>query len=44
MSKFGKRSKGEDGVKTISFQHEGDKLEKDINEFYKATIKDIKQS
>ncbi|WP_409970506.1 DUF3888 domain-containing protein [Bacillus sp. Bva_UNVM-123] len=32
------------GVKTISFQHEGDKLEKDINEFYKATLSDIKQS
>lgn len=32
------------GVKTINFQHEGDKLEKDINEFYKATLSDIKQS
>ncbi|MCL1702675.1 DUF3888 domain-containing protein [Lysinibacillus sp. Bpr_S20] len=32
------------GVKTISFQHEGDQLEKDINEFYKATLSDIKQS
>jgi hypothetical protein len=32
------------GVKTISFQHEGDKLEKDINEFYKATLSDIKES
>ena len=32
------------GVKTISFQHEGDKLEKDINEFYEATLSDIKQS
>ena len=32
------------GVKTISFQHEGEKLEKDINEFYKATLSDIKQS
>ncbi|MGE7919370.1 DUF3888 domain-containing protein [Viridibacillus sp. NPDC093762] len=32
------------GVKTISFKHEGDKLEKDINEFYKATLSDIKQS
>jgi hypothetical protein len=32
------------GVKTISFQHEGDNLEKDINEFYKATLSDIKQS
>jgi hypothetical protein len=32
------------GVKPISFQHEGDKLEKDINEFYKATLSDIKQS
>lgn len=32
------------GVKTIKFQHEGDKLEKDINEFYKATLSDIKQS
>lgn len=32
------------GVKTISFQHEGDNLEKDINEFYKETLSDIKQS
>lgn len=32
------------GVKTIIFQHEGDKFEKDINEFYKATLSDIKQS
>ncbi|MDQ0229230.1 DUF3888 domain-containing protein [Metabacillus malikii] len=32
------------GVKTISFQHEGDKFEKDINEFYKETLSDIKQS
>ena len=32
------------GVKTISFKHEGDKLEKDINEFYKATLSDIQQS
>lgn len=32
------------GVKTISFKHEGNKLEKDINEFYKATLSDIKQS
>ncbi|MGY3186902.1 DUF3888 domain-containing protein [Lysinibacillus sp. TE18511] len=32
------------GVKTINFQHEGDKLEKEINEFYKATLSDIKQS
>ncbi len=32
------------GVKTLSFQHKGDKLEKDINEFYKATLSDIKQS
>ncbi|MDD1504603.1 DUF3888 domain-containing protein [Lysinibacillus sp. CNPSo 3705] len=32
------------GVKTTSFQHEGDKLEQDINEFYKATLSDIKQS
>ena len=32
------------GVKTISFQHEGEKLEKDINEFYKATLSDIRQS
>ncbi|MGE7092619.1 DUF3888 domain-containing protein [Lysinibacillus sp. NPDC048646] len=32
------------GVKTISFKHEGEKLEKDINEFYKATLSDIKQS
>jgi len=40
---LGKEGNGEVGVKTISFQHEGDKLEKDINEFYyKATISDIK--
>ncbi|QDQ01231.1 DUF3888 domain-containing protein [Lysinibacillus fusiformis] len=32
------------GVKTISFKHEGEKLEKDINEFYKETLSDIKQS
>ncbi|WP_231567253.1 DUF3888 domain-containing protein [Sporosarcina sp. ZBG7A] len=32
------------GVKTISFQHKGDKLEKDIDEFYKTTLSDIKQS
>ncbi|VDH00359.1 Uncharacterised protein [Lysinibacillus sphaericus] len=32
------------GVKTISFQHKGDKLEKDIDEFYKATLSDIIQS
>lgn len=32
------------GIKTISFKHEGDKLEKDINEFYNETISDIKQS
>lgn len=32
------------GVKTISFQHESAKLEKDINEFYKETLSDIKQS
>ncbi|MGG0645034.1 DUF3888 domain-containing protein [Sporosarcina gallistercoris] len=32
------------GVKTISFQHKGDKLEKEIDEFYKATLVDIKQS
>lgn len=32
------------GVKTIRFQHEGDPLEKDINEFYQATLSDIKQS
>lgn len=32
------------GVKTINFQHEGDTLEKEINEFYKATLSDIKQS
>lgn len=32
------------GVKTISFQHEGEKLEKDISEFYKAILSDIKQS
>ncbi|MEK4426066.1 DUF3888 domain-containing protein [Solibacillus sp. FSL K6-1523] len=32
------------GVKTISFQHEGDQLEKDINEFYKVTLSDIKKS
>lgn len=36
MSKFGKSSKGEVRIKTISFQHEGNKLEKEINEFYKA--------
>lgn len=32
------------GVKTISFKHEGDKLEKEINEFYKATLSDIIKS
>lgn len=32
------------GVKTISFQHKGDKLEKDIDEFYKTKLSDIKQS
>lgn len=32
------------GVKTISFQHKGDKLEKDIDEFYKVTLSDIKQA
>lgn len=32
------------GVKAISFQHKGDKLEEDIDEFYKATLSDIKQS
>lgn len=32
------------GVKTISIQHEGDKLEKDINEFYKTILSDIKQT
>ncbi|MEG0438019.1 MAG: DUF3888 domain-containing protein [Solibacillus sp.] len=32
------------GVKTISFQHEGGQLEKDINEFYLATLADIKKS
>lgn len=32
------------GVKTIRFQHKGDPLEKDINEFYQATLSDIKQS
>ncbi|WP_391207312.1 DUF3888 domain-containing protein [Psychrobacillus sp. L4] len=32
------------GVKTISFKHEEEKLEKDINEFYKALLSDIKQS
>ncbi|MFJ5768427.1 DUF3888 domain-containing protein [Psychrobacillus sp. NPDC093180] len=32
------------GVETINFHHEGDKLEKDINEFYKATLSDIEQS
>jgi len=32
------------GVKTISFKHEGDKEEKEINEFYSATLSDIKQS
>lgn len=30
------------GVKTMSFQHGGDQLEKDINKFYKATLSDIK--
>ncbi|MCJ7842826.1 hypothetical protein MUB24_18475 [Lederbergia sp. NSJ-179] len=32
------------GVKTIRFKHEGDKEEKEINEFYNATLSDIKQS
>lgn len=32
------------GVQTISFQHEGDALEKEIHEFYKETLSDIKQS
>lgn len=32
------------GVKTISFKHEGDKEEKEINAFYSATLSDIKQS
>ncbi|WP_245799427.1 DUF3888 domain-containing protein [Sporosarcina newyorkensis] len=32
------------GVKTISFQHKGDKLEKEINDFYKSTLTDIKKS
>ncbi|MCJ8007156.1 DUF3888 domain-containing protein [Lederbergia wuyishanensis] len=32
------------GVKTISFKHVGDKVEKEIYEFYKATLSDIKQS
>ena len=32
------------GVKTISFKHERGKEEKDINEFYKETLSDIKQS
>ncbi|WP_088230740.1 DUF3888 domain-containing protein [Bacillus cereus] len=32
------------GVKTISFKHEGDKVEKEINEFYSATLSDIKRS
>ncbi|WEG14026.1 DUF3888 domain-containing protein [Pullulanibacillus sp. KACC 23026] len=32
------------GVKTISFNHKGDKVEKEINDFYKATLSDIKQS
>jgi len=32
------------GVKTISFKHKGDKEEKEINEFYSATLSDIKQS
>lgn len=32
------------GVKTISFKHEGDQVEKDINEFYKATLSDIEKS
>lgn len=32
------------GIKTICFQHEGGKEEKEINEFYSATLSDIKQS
>lgn len=32
------------GVKAINFQHEGDRLEKDIDQFYEATLSDIKQS
>lgn len=32
------------GVKTIRFKHEGDKEEKEINEFYNATLSDIQQS
>ncbi len=32
------------GVKTISFKHKGDKVEKEINEFYKAILSDLKQS
>lgn len=32
------------GVKIISFKHEGDKEEKVINEFYSATLSDIKKS
>ncbi|MEB2298869.1 DUF3888 domain-containing protein [Lysinibacillus xylanilyticus] len=32
------------GVKTISFKHVGDKVEKDLNAFYSTTLSDIKQS
>ncbi|MGE7941759.1 DUF3888 domain-containing protein [Lysinibacillus xylanilyticus] len=32
------------GVKTISFKHEGDKVEEDLNAFYSATLSDIKQT
>lgn len=32
------------GIKTINFKHEGGKEEKGINEFYRATLSDIKQS
>lgn len=32
------------GIITTSFKHEGDQLEKDIDEFYKETLSDIKHS
>ncbi|MGE7946254.1 DUF3888 domain-containing protein [Lysinibacillus sp. NPDC093688] len=32
------------GVKTISFKHVGDKVEKDLNAFYSATLSDFKQT
>ncbi|MGE7689802.1 DUF3888 domain-containing protein [Lysinibacillus sp. NPDC097214] len=32
------------GVKTISFKHVGDKVEKDLNAFYSATLSDVKQT